>query len=268
MNRTPTVLALSGLDPSGSAGLIADVRVIEGLGCHPCGVVTCQTVQSSKGLIRVEPSEPAIFREQLSILLDDIHPDAVKIGAIASVEIIEIIAEIFAKYKDIPIVLDPVFAPTFGPAFLDLKGVQCLTEKLLPSIYLATPNLHELGVPMGLNLVIPDEAMLGACAGYWLSSGVGNLLVTGLRAGNSISDKLFRQESKGHVIVEECTNTYWDIGEVHGTGCVLSSAIASFIAKGETLSDAVRDASGFTAEVIENAVEIGSGSMFWSCVKS
>jgi hydroxymethylpyrimidine/phosphomethylpyrimidine kinase len=161
----PVVIVASGFDPTGSAGLIADVRVLTSLGCHPCGVVTCQTVQSSKGLTSICPSDAEFLSSQFDALLDDITPSAVKIGALASTETIIALSKALERIPKIPIVLDPVFAPTKGPPFLNFDGMRAMSIELMPRVTLATPNISELGAPAGMQVDQADDEMIMGCAG-------------------------------------------------------------------------------------------------------
>jgi hydroxymethylpyrimidine/phosphomethylpyrimidine kinase len=262
-NRPPVVLVAGGLDPTGSAGLLADIRVLHSLGCHPCGVVTCETVQSSKGASAVYPASPDLFREQLAALIDDMKIDAIKIGALASTEIIIALANELEKLTGVPIVLDPVFKSTSGTIFLDQTGLGALSQYLLPRTLIATPNIYELGAPAEIDIDPTENRMIYGCATGWFSTGVKSLLVTGLPHGDGIEDRYIEPAWSGKVRVKSFVHPYQDVGEVHGTGCVLSSAIAGFIAKREELLNAVEKASDFTSKLIENSVKIGNGSAFW-----
>jgi hydroxymethylpyrimidine/phosphomethylpyrimidine kinase len=226
------VLVVSGLDPTGSAGLIADVRVLTMLGCHPCGIVTCETVQSSKGVQRIQPVTSDIFAEQLNALLDDLTLDAVKIGAIASVETIEILGKVLSRIPGIPVVLDPVFESSSGVKFLDMDGMKAMSEELLEKVTIATPNIGELGAPAGFDVDQSDNEMILGCAGGWFDAGVRNLLVTGIRVGDEIEDRLISHVPDKDPEVKSFVHPFHNVGEVHGTGCILSSAIAGYLAKG------------------------------------
>ncbi len=259
----PVVLVLSGLDPTGSAGLITDVRVLTMLGCHPCGVVTCETVQSSKGVQRIQPASPDIFAEQLNALLDDLSLDAVKIGAIASVETIEILGKVLSRIPGIPVVLDPVFESSSGVKFLDMDGMRAMSGELLGKVFIATPNISELGAPAGFDVDQSDDEMILGCAGGWFDAGVSNLLVTGIRLGDEIENRLICHVPDKDPEVKSFVHPFHNVGEIHGTGCILSSAITGYLAKGEELNDAVKVACEFVSPLIGSARKFGSGAGFW-----
>jgi len=259
----PVVLVASGFDPTGSAGIIADVRVLASLGCHPCGVITCNTVQSSRGLTGIRPTEPDILREQLDRLFDDLEFDAVKIGALASVDTIEVLASSLKKIPQVPVVLDPVFEPTEGPAFLDMEGMQAMSRELLPQTLIATPNFSEIGYPAGLDVGNDDDDMIAGCASGWFGTGVETVLVTGLKREGMMVDRLMRLAADTSMKVTDIAHAAQQTGIVHGTGCVLSSAIAGYTASGEKLESAVRKAVELTSGLIEQARKIGAGTAFW-----
>jgi hydroxymethylpyrimidine/phosphomethylpyrimidine kinase len=260
----PVVLAISGLDPTGSAGLLADIRVLSNLGCHPCGVVTCETVQSSAGVESVHPADKSLLAGQLSVLLKDVAPKAVKVGALASIGTITVIADALKKLRKIPIVVDPVFKPTKGPDFLDFECQQELSGKLLPLGLIVTPNVSELGLPAHLEVDPSDDDFIGMMADAWLDLGFPNLLVTGLERDGSMVDRLFRRDSENNLETTDFTHEKHKVGRVHGTGCVLSSAIAAYLAKGAKLEDAIAEAVEFTSRAISQSRKLGKGSMFWA----
>lgn len=259
----PVVLSVSGLDPTGSAGLIADARVLGSLGCQPVGVVTCETVQSSMGISGIRASDPDLFWEQLHTLMDDVKVQVVKIGALASVETIEILGRELAKRPSIPVILDPVFEPTTGPRFLGKDGMKAMSEYLLNQTLIATPNLRELGAPADLVPGVDDDEMITGCAMGWLSAGVEAVLVTGLERGEEMVDRLIRVGLDSEASVLDIAHPRHRVGEVHGTGCILSSALAGYIAKGEKMVSAVKKASEYTSELIARSRRFGGGASFW-----
>ena len=258
----PVVLAASGLDPTGSAGLLADVRVLQSLGCHPCGVVTLETVQTSRGLTEFRPTDPELFHEQLSAIMDDVNVAAVKIGALGSRKVIEILCRELKRVPKVPVVLDPVFAPSLGTAFLDRDGMKAMSRDLLEHVFLATPNLSELGAPAGLVVREEDDEMMIQCASGWIEAGVKNVLVTGLRGEGVMVDRLISMPG-GQVDARDFSHREQKVGEVHGTGCVLSSAIAAYLALGEDLPTAIEKAGEYVSKAVERAQRFGDGALFW-----
>ena len=261
--KLPVVLACAGLDPSGSAGLLADVRIISSLCCHPCGLVTCQTVQSSGGVTRIVPVEPALLLEQFEKILDDVKLDAVKIGAIASNDTIETIGMMLQKIRDVPIVYDPIVVPTNGLGFLDPDSIDTVVESILPIVFLATPNLKELGFFTETEIDPSDDEGIFDAAKKWIDAGAKNVLVTGIRRDDMITDRLFTGGTDGKIGNRDFEHAVIDSGEVHGTGCVLSSAIASYLALGMDLVNSVEGGISIVTKAIKNARQVGQGARFW-----
>jgi hydroxymethylpyrimidine/phosphomethylpyrimidine kinase len=260
------VLIISGLDPTGSAGFISDIRVTTAFSLHACGVVTCETVQSSEGLSQIRPSDPALFESQLMTLLDDFTPSAVKIGALASEEIVRIIKRALARIPDAKVVIDPVVAPTKGKPFLDENLLRILAKELIPRATVCTPNVGELSALTEKEINPSDDEAISTAAVKWLDVGTESVLVTGLIRGRQIIDRLFQREpaAAGQIHSTDFPHPLFAVGEVHGSGCVLSASIAAALACGEDTRNAVRRATEFTAEALRCARKIGKGAAFWS----
>ena len=258
----PAVLAISGLDPTGSAGLIADVRTIAALKCHPCGAASCLTVQSSVELIEVHPVDAVILDRQLSAIFADIEISAIKIGAMGSVETIDIIKSHLKMHPNVPAVVDPVFRATKGKGFLDSDGVLIFLQKILPHAIIATPNLDELAALSEKDFHGVDDDSISELAVALIEKGCKNILVTGLRRENLMVDWLFSKSNDG-IIRVDFAHEFHAVEDVHGTGCVLSSAVASRLAHGDTIEEACRAAAEFTSMVIANARKYGKGAPFW-----
>lgn len=251
----PDVLICAGLDPSGGAGLIADVRVVSELGARPSGIVTALTVQSTQAVLSSEPVSADLVREQLELLLSDIEVRAVKIGMIGSPEIARAIGEAMALTRA-PLIWDPVLRPTLGD--VEFGGDALFTTAmaaLAPHLTLLTPNAEELAF-------ITEDAIetLGDAgrAGQSLAArfGISVLVKGGHIEGDFAVDLL-------------CTSTgsealraprVQDGEHVHGTGCALSSAIAAHLAHGRELLDACAAAKEFVASRIAAPARPGRGA--------
>ena len=261
--KIPLTLIASGLDPSGSAGLIADVRVMSNLGCHTCGVVTCETIQNSKGVKAVYPSNNAVLRDQINSIVSDLRPQSIKIGAIASLDTANVLRETLSDLEGVPIVIDPVLKPTKGDNFLSTDDYRKLADELFGMATLATPNITELFALADFTAEPVDEAVLEA-ARIWIKLGLKAVLVTGLIRGENVIDRLIDSTDSSELQISDFSHPIIKTGEIHGTGCVLSSAIAAFLAFGENLTDASRRGSEYTFGVIKKAGALGSGSSFWT----
>jgi hydroxymethylpyrimidine/phosphomethylpyrimidine kinase len=252
--RAPDVLVCAGLDPSGGAGLIADVRVVAELGGRPSGVVTALTMQNTTGVVDFQACDPDLVGHQLAFLLTDVEVRAVKIGMLGHVGIAKAIANAL-HLTHAPVVWDPILAPTRGNVqFADAAFDEALTA-LRPHLTIVTPNKDELfqltGLPTGDHLMAESAARQLAkqldCAvlvkgGHFDDEDAIDVLVTGNE----------RNVLRG---------TRIEGGEhVHGTGCALSSAIATYLAHGRELVEACQLAKQYVATLIEKPAHPGRGA--------
>jgi hydroxymethylpyrimidine/phosphomethylpyrimidine kinase len=253
--RAPDVLVCSGLDPSGGAGFIADTRVISELGGRPCGVVTALTVQNTTGVVGSHPCDPEVVGHELAFLLTDVEVRAVKIGMMGSVDIARAIANAL-QLSAARVVWDPVMYPSRGDAPLMDEGHAEAMHALKPHLTLVTPNKHELfmltGLPTG------SIEMAEAAARELAASLDTAVLVKGGHFGGDDSNDVLVQPTGQR---DELRGPRVHNGEhVHGTGCALSSAIATHLAHGRALLDACRLAKDYVANLIERPVHPGRGA--------
>lgn len=251
----PDVLICAGLDPSGGAGLIADVRVVSELGGRPVGVVTALTVQNTTGVIEAEPVGAALVREQLEFLLSDVEVRAVKIGMIGSSEIARSIAQALAL-TSAPVVWDPVIRPSRGNVpFIDNLFGDAVAA-LMPHVTVVTPNAQELAFLAGAPAIasLAEAAAAGQTLAERLATAV--LVKGGHLGGDESVDILCR--AGGFEMLHGPRVP--DGEQVHGTGCALSSALAAHLARGTALSDACRAAKEYVAAKIAAPVRPGRGA--------
>jgi hydroxymethylpyrimidine kinase/phosphomethylpyrimidine kinase len=252
--RLPDVLICAGLDPSGGAGLIADIRVADELGCRPCGVVTALTVQNTTGVVGSHPCDPDVVGHELAFLMTDIEMRAIKIGMVGSSALARAIANAL-HLSAAPVVWDPVMYPTRGGEPLNADPHDDAMTALRPHLTLVTPNKQELflmtGLPTGTSTMA--EAAARALA-QKLDTAV--LIKGGHFAGNESIDILLHAGGR-----EELRGPRLGRGEdVHGTGCALASAIAAHLAHGRELVEACTLAKEYVAKLIENPVHPGRGA--------
>jgi hydroxymethylpyrimidine/phosphomethylpyrimidine kinase len=253
--RAPDVLVCSGLDPSGGAGFVADVRVVSELGGRPAGVVTALTVQNTTGVVDYHPCDPDLVGHQLAFLLTDIEVRAVKIGMIGSTPIARAIANAL-HLTNAPVVWDPILAPTRGIASLVDADFDEALRALRPHLTVVTPNKHEL---FQLTALPTGDHLLAETAARQLATQLDCAVL--VKGGHFTSD----DDAIDVLVTANDSNVLRgkriEGGEdVHGTGCALSSAIATYLAQGRELVEACQLAKQFVAKLIENPAHPGRGA--------
>jgi hydroxymethylpyrimidine/phosphomethylpyrimidine kinase len=255
MAESPTVLIIAGLDPSGGAGLIADVRVCELHGCRPIAVVTALTEQTTAGLRAVNPVDPAVVGEQLRAILADIEVAAVKIGMLGSVAMAEHVADALAMTAA-PIVWDPVARASHGAAALTDSELGGVAGVLGPSCTLITPNADEARAITGIAVASTGDAIAAAAI---LRDDRPDALAVLVKGGHWGDDAAAIDVLVAAAGVVELSGPRIGGDSVHGTGCALSTAIACHLAHGRSLVSACRQAKDFVATRIATPVRPGRG---------
>jgi hydroxymethylpyrimidine/phosphomethylpyrimidine kinase len=259
----PIVLAFAATDPSGGAGLQADVLTLASMGCHPLTVVTAATIQDTMGVEEVMPLDAEWVADQARCVLEDMPVTAIKIGVLGSVENITAIAEVVSDYPEVPLILDPVLASGRGDEFATDEMIAALRELLIPQTTIITPNSIEarrLAQEDG-----EEDLELAECARRLLAMGCEYVLITGTHENTTqVVNTLYGQEG---VIRSDS----WDRlpGSYHGSGSTLASAIAATIANGLNIGDAVKDAQEYTWQTLKAAFRPGMGQyipdrLFWA----
>ena len=259
----PIVLTFAASDPSGGAGMQADILTLASMGCHPLSVLTAVTVQDTLGVEGLQALDAEWVADQARCLLEDMPVDAFKIGVLGSVENIAAIAEIISDYPDVPLILDPVLASGRGDEFSTDEMMHALRELLLPQTTILTPNSMEVR-----RLANPDEdgePTLGICAARLIEAGAEYVLVTGTHeATPQVVNTLYGRSG----VVR--TDTWQRLaGSYHGSGCTLASAIAAMLANGLEVPEAVREAQDYTWHTLQKAYRPGMGQflpdrLFWA----
>lgn len=247
------LLVIAGSDPSAGAGLQADLKTATALGVYAQTAVTAVTVQDTNGVHGVETVSPTTVKRQIEVALGDIGADAIKIGMLGNGAIATAVAEALSQVS-LPLVLDPVLASSSGRLLLDEKGIEILKTRLLPRALLVTPNWPECEA---LTAIRPEnEQAIRRAADAFAAFGSRNVLIKGGHGGGAtVRDVLI--ETGGKVSVFESPRQ--ETPHTHGTGCVLSTAIASSLAQGKALAEAVRLAHDFVQNAIRTAPGLGSG---------
>lgn len=258
-NQTPpVVMAFSGLDPTGGAGLQADIEAIASMGCHTTPIASCLTVQTTTDVLGVVPIDATLIIEQARAVLEDMPIHAFKIGLLPTVESIETIATILSDYPTIPVVIDPILRAGGGSALANEATVEALLELLAPRATIITPNSHE-----ATTLVRGCDTLDAAAMGL-LSHGCDYVLITGThRKTPQVTNTLYSNHRK----IKAFT---WDRleGEYHGSGCTLAASIAALIAHGQEPVSAVHAAQKYTWQSLKNGSHLGMGQqipnrLFW-----
>jgi len=246
--HTPTVLSIAGFDPYGGAGITMDTKVVHALGGYALSAVTAITAQNSQGVSTVEPVDAGLLYAQLCTLLDDVHVDAVKIGMLGTKELIETVAKVLKRFKLGNIVLDPVLVSSSGKRLLEEEAIEAMVYKLFPLCRLVTPNLPETNALIGSDFTGgAKEVPMMAQALFEL--GVKNTL---LKGGHTTEEEAADYLVELSSITRFCSPRI-DTTHTHGTGCLLSSAIATELAKGETLAQSVKHAKHFLFEKLKES---------------
>jgi len=261
----PIVLVFAASDPSGGAGLQADIMTLASMGCHPLSVITALTIQDTTGVDDVSPIDAEWVADQARCVLEDMPVAAFKIGVLGSVETIAAIAEVVSDYPEIPLVLDPILASGRGDELASEEMVAALRELLVPQTTIITPNSLE-----ARRLAIDennddDDPDLGECAQRLIMTGCEYVLVTGTHENTpQVVNTLYGQDGVLR------TDSWQRLpGSYHGSGCTLASAIAATIANGLPIGDAVKDAQEYTWQTLKAAFRPGMGQhipdrLFWA----
>ena len=241
-------LAIGGHDPSGGAGIQADIESITALGGYATSAITSLTIQDTCNVQQLIPVDPEVVVAQAEAVLDDLPVNAIKIGLVGSAAVAHALAGLLKKHPDIPVVLDPVLAAGGGRSLASDALRQTLLQELLPLASLVTPNSQEART-------LASASDLSHCAEILLQHGCQQLLITGAHEESSeVINTLYDQ--KGGV-----DRWQWPRlpGEYHGSGCTLAAAIATLLAQGQSLADAVYSAQGFAWQSLADAYTLGRG---------
>lgn len=247
------LLTIAGSDCIGGAGIQADLKTFAAHSCYGMSVITAVTAQNTNGVITSSDVPPEIVAAQLDAVFDDVFPDGVKTGMISSADTAEILADKLSRRKPEIIIADPVMVSTSGYRMLSPEAERVFTAKLLPLVTLVTPNIPEAEILSGTR--ITSHSDMETAAQKIISTGAGAVLIKGGHLTDSADDLLFDGADMLWLKAERIAS-----GEVHGTGCTLSSAICAQLANGLSLPAAVTAAKKYTAAAIKHSAKLGGGS--------
>lgn len=251
------VLTIAGLDPSGGAGVVADIKTISALGGFPAAALTSITYQNTTGVFGAEHQSAETLRAQVLPIIHDLDVKAAKTGMLPTADIVAEVARLFSEEALPAPVVDPVMVSTSGHDLIGDEAFQVLKTGLLPVARVVTPNIPEAERLAGFSIQTEDDMRRAAEA--IKSLGVRAVLVKGGHRpiADHATDLLLDETGK----FVEFREAYLHVGEIHGSGCTLSAAIAACLAKGMTLEDAVRAAKNYVTEAIKSAQRIGRGAL-------
>ncbi len=255
----PVVLCFSGNDPSGGAGISADIEALASLGCHCAPVITVLTVQDTTNVINYEIVDPDLIRAQAEAVLRDMPVSVIKIGMLADPAVATTIAEILRQHPDIPVVIDPVLAAGGGTDMAGDPFIKTLLKELLPLATLITPNAAEV------RRLCPEQASLDDAAEALLDLGIDHVLITGADEPTAIVMNTL------YSIEYETETFHWERlpAMYHGSGCTLAASCAGLMAQGLNVFEACNEAQEFTYNALKEGYALGQGQwlpnrLFWA----
>lgn len=252
--RYPRVLSIAGSDSGGGAGIQADLKTFSALGCFGMTAITALTAQNTCGVRSIHPIPPAMLRDQIDAVVEDIGVDAVKVGMLHSPEIVHTVAQAIDRHALVHVVFDPVMVATSGAVLIDNTAVDVLVRELFPRVALITPNLDEAALLVGRALA--SEHDMEAAAADLLRMGAHAVLLKGGHlAGDTVSDLYL--DAKGARLWMRAPRIR--SANTHGTGCTLSSAIAAYLAVGESLIDSVQSARTYIRGALQSGSQVRTG---------
>ena len=241
MKRYPVVLSIAGSDCSGGAGIQADIKTISALGAYAASVITAVTVQDTRGVKAVHTVPAGIVQGQIEAVMDDLCPDTLKIGMVSEPLLVKVISDCLRKYPHRPVVYDPVMVSTSGRKLMTDDAIQLIKEELIPQTTLITPNLDETEVLTGMKITTVEE-MIDAARTLSTMYHTAVLVKGGHLQGNEMQDVLF---ADGNIYIYKERKI--ESRNLHGTGCTLSSSIATYLASGLPMDQAVGKAKTYVS---------------------
>ena len=251
-SQLPVVLSIAGHDPSSGAGITADIKTIAAQGCYGVTCITALTVQSTLGVMRVDPVEGRIITEALEQLMDDMEISAVKIGMLGSAEAAKNVAAFLKRYSMRHVVLDPIIRSSSGAELISRDGLQVMKDRILGRASVLTPNIDEAAALTGLPVRTMDEMELAAVRLHEM--GARNVIITGGHLGPP--HDLVSKEDRRTTILEGIKIPGQS---THGTGCAFSTALACSLAKGNDVLTAAKTAKHYVEAALRKALPIGKG---------
>jgi hydroxymethylpyrimidine/phosphomethylpyrimidine kinase len=257
INRTyqyPRVLTIAGSDSGGGAGIQADLKTISALGCFGMTAITALTAQNTTGVRAIHAVPTHMLTDQIDAVVQDIGVDAVKIGMLHAPDIVQAVAQAIDKHQLRRVVLDPVMVATSGAVLIDNPAISALVKLLFPRVDIITPNLDEAGLLVGRTL--QSEQDMQQAAQQLLEMGAAAVLLKGGHLqGDTVSDLLMTREGLTQWLRAPRIHSH----NTHGTGCTLSSAIASHLALGHSLTESIAQAHRYIRQALQSGATVRTG---------
>lgn len=255
----PKALTIAGVDPSGGAGVLVDVKAMSALGAYACGVIAALTAQNTQGVTGVLPVDPAFVAQQIDTLFADVPADAVKIGMLGSRPVTQVVGERLAHWKPPHVVLDPVMIAKSGDALLARDAIGALREALMPQVTMITPNLPEAGVLLEQRPVETVKEMRRVAERLREQLAHNGQRWVFLKGGHLPGDMAIDLLHDGDRMIELAAPRI-ETRNTHGTGCTLSAALAALLPQAQDVPEAARRAKHYLTEAIRHADRLGVGA--------
>ncbi|MEB0261975.1 MULTISPECIES: bifunctional hydroxymethylpyrimidine kinase/phosphomethylpyrimidine kinase [unclassified Mucilaginibacter] len=252
--KYPVVLSIAGSDSGGGAGIQADLKTMSALGCFGTTAITAVTVQNTLGVSGIHPIPVDFVKAQIKAVMDDLKPSAIKVGMVHSAELAIGIAEALSHYPNVPVIFDPVMVATSGDRLLAVDTVETLKEHLFSIACLVTPNLDEAVILAGMEIKTIGDVKEAAVR--IMRYGCNAVLIKGGHfKGPDLFDVYLNKDGNERIYRSTAVDTI----NTHGTGCSLSSAIASFIALGNDLNISISNSKKYIQQAIEQGKDVKTG---------
>ena len=258
MKRYISALSIAGSDPSGGAGVQADIKTFSALGVYGAAAVTALTVQNTMGVKYVHSVPAQVVYDQIVAVMEDLHPDAVKIGMVNDAATLDAIINALTECRPTFLVVDPVMVSSSGKMLMSSDALTLLEKRLLPMTDLLTPNIPEASVLTGMSPVSANDVESAARA--ILAYGTRSVLIKGGHASGCVKTDILFSVVDGNVSLNEYSAPAVASRNTHGTGCTLSSAIAAFVARGNNIVEAVGKAKRYLTSALAAGADITVGN--------
>lgn len=255
----PIVLSIAGSDSSGGAGVQADLKTFSALGVYGATAITAITAQNTIGVHAQFAIDPQMVYEQIIAVVEDLHPEYVKIGMLANVGIVDAVAEALNRY-DLKVVLDPVMVSSSGHRLLSIEAQEIIKQRLLPLATLVTPNIPEAEALTGMSLSSFEDKEMAAR--HLIDLGARAILIKGGHEEGDVKSDILFSTSDNNIEYSIFSSKTIPTKNIHGTGCTLSSAITAFMARGLSMTEAITEAKSYISEAIRAGADITIGSGF------